>query len=206
MVRCHHAEPAPRMTLISSHFLAQARRPSELWDVDVAGLTPYHRALLVNDGTVTQLVEASVLESVEVDALDECAVQVDDEARIWLDLPTATSVVRRRIAIRGCASGRTYAFAESLLVPSRLPSDFSSSLQQTTKGLGEALARVETRRELLWFGLAAAPAWAVPAGSSDPLLTRSYRIIVAGSPSILITEGFPLDDPTKPPAKNQIAD
>jgi len=49
--------------VISSYFVAQACCPSALWDVGVAALTHYHRALLVNDGTVTRLIEASVPEA-----------------------------------------------------------------------------------------------------------------------------------------------
>jgi chorismate-pyruvate lyase len=110
--------------------------------------------------------------------------------------------LRRGIAIRGRHSGRAYAFAESLLVTSRLPSDFISLLAHNPKGLGESIdqMRLETRRELLWFGHAATPDWATPTAAPLPLLTRSYRIIFGGSPTILISESFPLDDPTTPVA------
>jgi chorismate-pyruvate lyase len=186
--------------LISGYFVAQARRPSELWDVDVAALTSYQRALLVNDGTVTRLVESSVLEPLAVDVLDQRAVDVDDQRDSWLDSPVAatTRVLRRRVAIHGRRSDRLYGLAESLLVASRLPDAFISSLLDCPAGLGELIAqmRLETRRELLWFGYAIAPGWAQPASTQLPLLTRSYRIITGGSPAILISESFPLDDPT----------
>ena len=65
-------------------------------------------------------------------------------------------------------------------------------------GLGESIdqMRLETRRELLWFGCAATPDWATPTTAPLPLLTRSYRVILGASPTILISESFPLDDPT----------
>jgi hypothetical protein len=56
--------------LIRSYFVAQAQRPSALSDVDLAALTPYHRALLVNDGAVTRLLETAVLEPLKVDVLE----------------------------------------------------------------------------------------------------------------------------------------
>jgi len=185
---------------ISGYFVAQARRPSELRDVDVAALTPYHRALLVNDGTVTRLIEAFVLEPLSVDVLDQRAVEGDDQTDSWLDKPAAAdSIVRRRVAIHGCESGRLYALAESLLVTSRLPRAFASSLLDDPKGLGETVGqkRLETRRELLWFGYAIAPDRANQPATQPPLLTRSYRIIIGGTPAILITENFPLADPTE---------
>ena len=40
----------PGDDLIRSYFVAQAQLPSALSDVDLAALTPYHRALLVSDG------------------------------------------------------------------------------------------------------------------------------------------------------------
>ena len=90
----------------------------------------------------------------------------------------------------------TWSRAESLLVPSRLPEAFIGALMGSSKGLGEALAdlRLEARRELLWFGSARTPGWAEPVVVEKLLLTRSYRIIVAGRPSILIAENFPLVD------------
>jgi chorismate-pyruvate lyase len=182
--------------VIRNYFVAWALRPTELGDVDVAALTPYDRALLVNDGTVTRLVEASVLEPVEVDGLDQQTVEVDDQG--WLDLPaTPAAVLRRRVAIRGRASGRLYVLAESLLVTSRLPKAFTTSLLDGPKGLGGLIdeTRVETRRELLWFGYAKTPAWAGAATTQLPLLTRTYRIIVGGRPAILITESFAMVDP-----------
>jgi chorismate-pyruvate lyase len=187
--------------MIRSYFTAWAQRPSRLGDVDVAALTPLHRALLVNDGTVTRLVEASVLEPVEVDTLDQQTVEVDDQR--WLDLPaTPTPVLRRRVAIRGRASGRLYVLAESLLVTSRLPKAFASALSHNPKGLGALIdeMRLSTRRELLWFGSAQTPAWAGDAVIPAPLLTRTYRIIIGGCPAILITESFPIADASSAPA------
>lgn len=181
--------------LISRYFVAQGHRPSELWDVDVTALTSYQRALLVNDGTVTRLVESSVLESLSVHVLDQRAVGTDVRRDSWLDLTAedATTILRRRVAIRGCRSGRLYGLAESLLVGSRLPDTFISSLLDCPAGLGELMAkiRLETRRELLWFGYALAPDWAEPTATQAPVLTRSYRIVAGGRPAILICESFP---------------
>ena len=107
-------------------------------------------------------------------------------------------MLRRRVVIRGRKSGSRWVFAESLLVAGRLPAGFISRLQVNPKGLGVVLAesRLETRRELLWFGHAAAADWMEATDRSQPLLTRSYRIILGDCPAILITENFLLDAAT----------
>ena len=186
------------MTTDRSRFSAQAHRPAELSDVDVAGLTAFQRALLAHDGVVTDLIEAAAHEDVTVDVFEQHEVGVAAPSTRWLDLSAPASAVRRRVAIRGRASGRDYAVAESLIVPARLPPDFSTFLERSPRGLGEALARMRlrTRRELLWWGVAAPPAWAAATVSPAAVLTRSYRIVLATGPAILIAESFPLDDPT----------
>lgn len=166
-------------------------------DADLLELTPHQRALLTYDGTVTRLLEALVLEPLTVEVLDQRTTAAGDLGAVWLDLSsTAASVVRRRVSIAGRDSGRLHVVAESLLVPSRLPQAFIEALMGNPKGLGEALGdlHLETRRELLWFGSAHAPGWAEPIVVEKLLLTRSYRIIVSGHPSILIVESFPLVD------------
>ena len=76
---------------------------------------------------------------------------------------------------------------------SRLPPAIIDRLANSPKGLGELIdgIRLETRRELLWFGYSEMPDWANAKVTRLPLLTRSYRIIVDGWPAILITESFP---------------
>jgi chorismate-pyruvate lyase len=186
---------------IGSYFVAQARRPSDVRDVETETLAPYHRALLVNDGMVTRFVEASVLEPVAVDVLEQGAV--DAVGCGWLDLrKTSAAVLRRRVAIHGRESRRLYVLAESLLVTSRLPRRFAASLAESGKGLGELIEQeqLETRRELLWFGCATTPAWAEAVAPRSDLLTRSYRVVVGDRPAILISESFPLADPTAEPS------
>lgn len=177
---------------VRSRFVAPEHRPMGLQEVDVTRLTGYQRALLVNDGTVTRLVEASVLEPLEVRVLDQQMIAVEDD--MWLDLPVPPApLLRRRVQIHGCATRRLYVLAESLLVISRLPQAMIDGLASSHKGLGELLDEIglERRRELLWFGYSTPPDWASAAARALPLLTRSYRIIHGGDPAILITESFP---------------
>lgn len=176
---------------VESVFRAQRERPSGLAEVDLATLTSDQRALVVNDGTVTDLVERLIGEPVVIEIFEQTPVLVDPVLARWLDLALASFALRRRIAIRGRRSGHPCAFAESLLVCSRLPPTFLGTLERSGRGIGEALTLLEHRRELLWFGLVSTPSWA-SAGASPPLsLVRGYRIVLDAAPVILISEHFP---------------
>ena len=47
-------------------FVAQFAKPSDLEEMNLSQLTPFQRALLTIDGTVTQLIEAYTFSPVEV--------------------------------------------------------------------------------------------------------------------------------------------
>ena len=104
-------DPAPRTPARSAgealrgYFVALEHRPDGVREIDVTRLTRHQRALLVNDGTVTRLLEASILELLDIEVLDQQTITIAHEE--WLDLPvTPAPVLRRRVAIRGRASGR----------------------------------------------------------------------------------------------------
>lgn len=178
--------------LLHGHFIAQADRPGETRDVDA--LTAVQRALLINDGTVTGLLAALAREPITVDVLDQRTARADGAEACRLDLSADAEVVARRVSLTGRQSSRVHAVAASILVPARLPASFIGALSGNPEGLGGVLddLRLETRRELLWFGVSDTPGWARAAGVREPtLLTRSYRVVVGGVPAILITERFP---------------
>ena len=56
---------------MDSLFSAQIYKPADLNDINWNELMPFHRALLVNDGTVTQLSEAYLGLPVEVELLSQ---------------------------------------------------------------------------------------------------------------------------------------
>src|ERR1700730_218346 len=172
--------------LLTCHFSAQHRRPGDLGEIDPTLISPYHRVLLVTDGTVTSLIEAHALEALVVQPVDQRHVPVVEDQCGWRGISPGAVVIRRRVVIRGRHSNRVHAYAQSLLDPSRLPPDFLPLMGQSRKGLGTALARSRwgSRRELLGFGTAETPAWArdyVPAGSH---LSRTYRLRFAAEPAV----------------------
>ena len=81
-------------------------------------------------------------------------------------------------------------------MPGRLPEDFLDVLEGSPEGIGESLQQVklESWRDLLWFGLERPPRWseAVP-DPSHHVLTRRYRVITGKRPVLLIVESFAVE-------------
>ncbi len=114
----------------------------------------------------------------------------------WLDAPAGTPVVARSVLLRGEYSRAVYAYALSLIMPDRLPAEVSQQIFADPSGsLGVMLwnSRLETRREVLWYGREPAPD--LPAelrGLVDgEVISRTYRILTGGRPVMLINEKFP---------------
>jgi chorismate-pyruvate lyase len=172
---------------------AQRDRPGHLSQINLRTLSPYHRALLVTDGTVTKFIEAYTMEPVDVRRVSQEArtLLADDP---WLQAPAGTGVLHREVLLQGRYSGTVYAHALSVMIESRLPAAVRQRLDMDGDGLGRILndSRLETRREILWFGrdrrgLVESEA----VGQLGEVITRTYRILHAGKPIVLITERFP---------------
>ncbi|GMW07919.1 MAG: chorismate pyruvate-lyase family protein [Gammaproteobacteria bacterium] len=176
-------------------YVAQAARPAAIEPVEAAALEALQRALLVIDGTVTQFIEAWALEPVDVLRLDQHELRLT-EADPWLALDAGADVMRRQVMLCGAQSGRFFAWADSRIATGRIDADLRRGLQSEGGGIGRILidAGLESRREPLWFGRDR-PADVPPEVSArhpGEFLVRSYRLLVAGRPLMLITERFPL--------------
>lgn len=176
-------------------FVAQSQKPPHVRDINLRALSPFQRALLVIDGTVTRFIEAYRLEPIEVTRLSQEEMQLE-EAHTWLAAAPDTTVLARQVLIRGRYSHTLYAHAVSLVIPARMPDDAQSRLADPNEGLGRILLHneLETRREVLWYGRED-PATLPPSvrrHAPGGCLSRTYRIIYDGNPVMLINERFPL--------------
>lgn len=165
--------------------------------LDWKQLTPWQRALLSLDGTVTTFLEASSLESIDIVRLQQ-EVQVAQSDHDWLQIPKETDLITRQVLLRGHDSATVYAYAVSVLVPGRLSSEFQQGLQED--GLGRLMERdkIEFRREVLWWGyehIDGLP-MVIKQSTGPDFLSRTYRIISSGQPLMLINEKFPLNGST----------
>lgn len=183
----------PPAHFMQRHFVMQDRRPSEMGDVELAEIEPFLRGLLFTDGTVTRTLEVRALSPVSVEVADQTDTTVSGSTAEHLEVPSHTEAVRRRVLIGAGESKSPAIWAESHILPSRLPAQFLRVLGSAPDGIGESLQRVELEswRELLWFGVDSQPAWSEGGlRTPRPVITRVYRVISGGLPALLISESF----------------
>ena len=182
-------------------FVAQFARPSDLEEINLSQLTPFQRALLVTDGTVTRFIEAHTLSPVEVVLLHQ-ETQILPTNHVWLEVAKGTEIVTRRVMLqtgpRGGQQPTVHAYATSFIVLKRIPQVIRDGLTLKGRGLGQLLqySGLETRRDLLWWGLKRPddlPETLLHL-EGEPFLSRTYRIVAEGQPIMLLNEQFPLNE------------
>ena len=181
-------------------FIAQSAKPLDLDEINLSQLTPFQRALLVIDGTVTRFIEAYTFSPVEVVLLHQ-EVQTLSVDHAWLDAEKGTEVVARQVMLqtgqKDSQQPAVHAYATSIIVLNRIPQVIREGLTLKGKGLGQLLQHsgLETRRDLLWWGLERPKdlPQVPPHLEEQPFLSRTYRIVADGQPIMLINEQAPLD-------------
>lgn len=176
---------------------AQGSRPLDLQLVNLRTLTPFQRALVSIDGTVTKFIEAYMLEPVESVLLTQQNQRLATD-HPWLALPAQSEVTARQVLLRGRYSATVYAYALSLLVTERLPKTLLRDLAVEPAGIGRVLlnSQIENRRELLWYGretIADLPA-EIARYAGNEFISRTYRIMAGGQALMLINEKFPVGE------------
>jgi chorismate-pyruvate lyase len=162
--------------------------------INPRSLSSFQRILLTTDGTVTEILEAYLWESMQVIKLDQDMIETQ-QAIPYLELPLGAKVMLRRILLRGKTSHKNYIYAESIVVPDRLNDTLRDGLMSTKKPLGQLMieTRLETFREIL--NCRREPAEELGAYFDvDPgsmLISRTYRVFCERKPLMLITEKFP---------------
>jgi chorismate-pyruvate lyase len=188
------AWPGADDRLARLHFTMQHSADARLARVAIGALDPLLRSLLFTDGTVTRALEAQTLARVAVEVLEQTQASLPSHAARYLDAEPDADCLRRRVAMSTSRS-RPAVWAESHILLERLPDDFLELLNRGSQGIGGSIERshLESRRELLWFGLGAAPSWAAPGTSPGSALVRLYRIFTDDRPALLICEAFAVE-------------
>lgn len=172
----------------------QAAMPPHWQPVNLRTLSPFQRALISIDGTVTKFIEAYALEPIEVVRLHQQEQRLQEDHR-WLAAPAGAPVIARQVLLRGRYSATVYAYAVSLLLVDRLPAEVLRELDVEPSGLGRILLnnQLENRREVLWYGreqITDLPE-SIEVHTGNSFISRTYRIIVGAQPMMLISEKFP---------------
>jgi chorismate-pyruvate lyase len=184
-------------SFVNQHFLWQEERPRHLGEVEIAALDPFLRGLLFTDGTVTRALTAETLTPVSVGRISQSeAFPLPADVAGHLEAGSEEWALMRRVGISVGAGSPAIVWAESHIVPDRLPPGFVGLLDGASDGIGQSLQRIalESCRELLWFGFDAIPEWAdPPSAAGGEAITRLYRIVSERRPAILISESFAVE-------------
>jgi chorismate-pyruvate lyase len=169
---------------------------------DANSLAPLQRILLVTDGTLTEILEASFFERVRLVKVSQRILQAT-ASHTPLDPNPGEALIERKILLQGAESGRNYAYAESLIAVERLPASFRDELLESDTPLGRLWLeyKLETFKELLnvWLLQANSLCEYFECEDAAPLLARTYRVFFAAKPVIVITEYFPTEYPADLP-------
>lgn len=182
-------------------FIAQSERPAALKDINLTRLSPFHRALLVADGTVTRFIEGYQLTPVQVVLLYQARRKLHNKHN-WLEIPTGGNIIAREVVLQTPSTEnqkpKIHAYAVSQIVHERLPQSVLEELNEGINGLGVLLhhSQLETRRDLLWWGVERVTGLpsTIAYFEGTPFLCRTYRIVANGHPLMFITEKFPLEN------------
>ena len=152
------------------------------------GLSLLQKALLITDGTVTQLLEIFTGETMRVEKLEHRMLTGGPEI---LAADPAEPVLSRVILLRG--DRRAYLYAHSWLVPARMPVGMQDAMRQTDTPVGHLwkTSKLETFREIVDFRRELEPGISRLLGIDGPLLSRAYLVHTGGRPMGLIAEKFP---------------
>jgi chorismate-pyruvate lyase len=149
-------------------------------------------ALGSHRGTVTELLEQRSGEAVDAQVLAQVLAPVGDEVP-WRPVPPSMVVLHRSALLVGRASRRPYVYAESEICAETLPDGVRRRLESTADPIGRVLSDhgVESRREVLPGPVDHLDVDRGLTGLLErALLSRRYRIMVGGRPSIVINEWF----------------
>ena len=141
------------------------------------------------NGTVTDFLEQLVGETIDAHAHRLDRIEAHKARDLGVD--EGEPLLYRAATLRGRTSGRSYVYAESIIVSDRLPTAFGNRLETSTDPIGRILGEmgvVVTRQDL---GEPDGPPR--PNGDLkviDYLLARTYRIDSEQTPVMIITEWF----------------
>ncbi len=159
-----------------------------------AQLSTFQRIILTTDGTLTEILEAYLLEKIKVVKLSEETVKTV-EAILPLAVQSGTEVIERKILLQGKISRRNFIYAESILVPERLDENLKYGLANSKEPMGRLWLenKIETFKEIIDSGEEAAGSLAdyFTMEPEDKLLSRTYIVYSQRQPITRITEKFP---------------
>ncbi|MBW4615268.1 MAG: DUF98 domain-containing protein [Desmonostoc vinosum HA7617-LM4] len=162
--------------------------------IDPLKLSPFQRILLTTDGTLTEILEAYLLEKIQLVKLSEELIRTTKNLPA-LDLNIDTQVIERKILLQGKISLNNFIYAESIIVPERLEPRLKLRLIESQEPMGRLWLehKLETFKEIIDTAIETAEDLAdfFNIAREDKILSRTYRVFSNKQPIIMITEKFP---------------
>ncbi len=163
--------------------------------IDLSNLSYLQRILLISDGTLTDILEAYLLEPIKVLKISE-KVEVTNKEISILELEAGSEVLDRKIFLQGKNSRKNLLYAESQIVIERLDEEFKNELLKSQTPIGHLWSqfRLETFKEIIEAGKESAnelSSYFIDTEPKDQLLFRTYRVFSNRKPIMMITEKFP---------------
>ncbi|NEP14008.1 MAG: DUF98 domain-containing protein [Symploca sp. SIO2C1] len=162
--------------------------------IEPSKLSTFQRILLTTDGTLTEILEAYLLEQIQMVKLSEQLISIDQDIH-HLELQSGSEVIERKILLQGKISRKNFIYAESILVPERLDEQFQKEVlkSQTTLGRLWLEHKMETFKEIVDSVEEAAEELSsyFQIEREDRILSRTYRVFSHRKPIMMITEKFP---------------
>ncbi len=162
----------------------------------VGRLSPVQKMLLGTDGSVTCLLEVVTGSPVEIETIVQKVMAADEATARELEIDPGDDVNYRVVKLKSSASGETLIHATSRTPIKRLEDRFRADLMRADVPIGTILKkhRIESRRDLLRVrsledGEEMRGIFKV--FSTEPMLSRDYKIIRHERPLMSITETFP---------------
>ncbi|MBO3462415.1 chorismate pyruvate-lyase family protein [Aetokthonos hydrillicola Thurmond2011] len=162
--------------------------------IDPSQLSKFQRIILTTDGTLTEILEAYLLEKIQIVKLSEELVGIAQDIPS-LDLKIESEVIARKVLLQGKISRRNWIYAESIIVPDRLDELFRERLLKSREPIGRLWLehQLETFKEVIDSSreIAGDLSNYFKVSSEEKLLCRTYRVFSNRKPIMMITEKFP---------------
>ncbi len=164
-------------------------------NVELSQLAPLQRIILTTDGTLTKVLEAYLLEKIHIIKLIEEKMVLAKDI-LPLEIQIGEEVIRRTVTLQGEKSLRHWLYAESIIIPERLDTNFNRDLvEQKHVPIGKLWLqhRIEIFKQLMLITRETAGELAnyfnIP--KEDNLLGRTYCVYSGKRPIMMITDRFP---------------
>lgn len=147
--------------------------------IEPRNLSSFQRILLTTDGTLTEILEAYLLEKIQLVKLSEELIEIAKPIPA-LDIDVNTQVISRKVLLRGKISLNNFIYAESIIVPERLDSTFKSRLIESQEPIGRLWLehKLETFKEIIESGIETSKELFhyFNISEEDKMLSRTYRV------------------------------